>query len=78
LPGASGWTSRRRHRIARIEAQGLDDVSLCFFGATDQVFTKADVSYFPAQNSLFFGGGAANGKKPSPPSWLGGLESDFG
>ena len=29
-------------RIARTEAQGLADVSLCFFGATDENLTKTD------------------------------------
>src|ERR1700687_5740575 len=29
-------------RIARTEAQGLDDVSLCFFSATDENLTKSD------------------------------------
>ena len=30
------------HRIARAEAQGLDNVSLCFFGATDENLAKPD------------------------------------
>ena len=30
------------HRIARTEAQGLGNVSLCFFGATDKNLTKSD------------------------------------
>ena len=30
------------HRIARTEAQRLDNVSLCFFGATDKNLTKSD------------------------------------
>ena len=29
-------------RIARTEAQGLDNVSLCFFGATDKNLAKSD------------------------------------
>ncbi len=29
-------------RIARTEAQGLSNVSLCFFGATDKNLTKSD------------------------------------
>ena len=30
------------HRIARTEAQGLGNVSLCFFGATDKNLAKSD------------------------------------
>src|SRR5271166_5001929 len=30
------------HRVARTEAQGLGNVSLCFFGATDQNLAKSD------------------------------------
>ena len=30
------------HRIARTEAQGLANVSLCFFGATDENLAKSD------------------------------------
>ena len=30
------------HRIARTEAQGLDNVSLCFFGATDKNLAQSD------------------------------------
>ena len=30
--------------IARTEAQGFDNVSLCFFGATDKNLTKSDMS----------------------------------
>ena len=30
------------HRIARTEAQGLANVSLCFFGAADENLTKSD------------------------------------
>ena len=34
--------SRHSHRIARTEAQGLTDVSLCFFGATNESLAKSD------------------------------------
>ena len=30
------------HRVARTEAQGLDNVSLRLFGATDENLTKSD------------------------------------
>ena len=39
---AGGSHPNVSHRIARTEAQGLSNVSLCFFGATDEDLTQSD------------------------------------
>ena len=42
LRKARDISSRRKHRIARTEAQGLGNMSLCFFGATDKNLSQSD------------------------------------
>src|SRR5271166_4998117 len=39
-------------RIARTETQGLDKVSLCFFGATDKNLTKSNIGMGPGEISI--------------------------
>ena len=40
------------HRISRTEAQGLANVSFCFFGATDRVLSNSDIGMRECEISI--------------------------